>query len=338
MIDKISKNNKAKGGIARALSLTKDERIEIAKKAAETRWNPDILKATHSGNLIIGKMNFPCSVLSDGTRILTQSNFMIGMGMYYSGWIAKNKSKEQSAADIPHFLAFKSITPFINKHLGDLQFITVKYRTEKGSLAHGIKAEIIPKICEIWLDADENIKLGKRQKKIAQNAKVLMRALAYIGIVALVDEVTGYQEIRDKEALQKILDKYLTDEWASWSKTFPETFYKELFRLKDIKYPIGNGKNRPSYVGHWTNEIVYKRLAPGILSELREKNPSSSNGIRPKRHHQYLSRDYGHPKLKEHLSNIIFLMKTCSNFEEFKIRLDLAVPKYGNSLSLKLEN
>ena len=46
----------------------------------------EIPKAEYTGEITIGDMTFPCSVLSDGTRILTQSDFMTGMGMYYSGW------------------------------------------------------------------------------------------------------------------------------------------------------------------------------------------------------------------------------------------------------------
>jgi hypothetical protein len=92
--------------------------------------------------------------------------------------LAKNKPlQEDPSADLPHFLGFKNLQPFIPKHLGDLQSIVVRYRTERGSLAHGIKAEIIPNICEIWMDADDAGLLGARQKKIAAKAKLIMRAL-----------------------------------------------------------------------------------------------------------------------------------------------------------------
>ena len=134
---------------------------------------------------VIGEMNFPCSVLSDGTRILTQSDFMEGMGMYYSGWMANNRSAEDRAAEVPIFLSFKTLKPYVDKHLGDLQSIVVKYRTENGNLAHGIKAEIIPKICDVWIDAEEDVSLGSRQKQIAQKAKLLMRSLAHVGIISL---------------------------------------------------------------------------------------------------------------------------------------------------------
>jgi len=52
----------------------------------------------------------------------------------------------------------------------------------------------------------------------------------------------------------------------------PVIFDLKLFRLKNLPYPPISAK-RPSYIGHWTNDIVYDRLAPGVLSDLRKKNP-----------------------------------------------------------------
>ena len=77
---------KARGGLARAAKLTDDERKAVARKAAIVRWDRvnDVPQSAYTGDLEIGDMVFPCSVLSDGTRILTQSDFMKGMGMYYS--------------------------------------------------------------------------------------------------------------------------------------------------------------------------------------------------------------------------------------------------------------
>lgn len=54
---------------------------------------------------------------------------MKGMGMYYSGWVAKNRTAEEDSAEVPHFLSFKSLKPFVDMHLGDLQSIILKYRT-----------------------------------------------------------------------------------------------------------------------------------------------------------------------------------------------------------------
>jgi hypothetical protein len=103
-------------------------------------------------------------------------------------WVAKNRTEEDAAADVPHFLSFKSLKPFVDKHLGDLQSIIVKYRTERGNIAHGIKAEIIPKICDVWLDADEAKTLGARQKQIAQRARFAQMRSTAPGVLVRRDQ------------------------------------------------------------------------------------------------------------------------------------------------------
>ena len=254
----------------------------------------DIPKATHSGEMKIGDMVFPCSVLSDGTRILTQTDFMVVMDMYYSGSASKKRP-----AHMPVFLALEPLYPFINKHLKGLR-ITIKYRTEKGQIAHGIEASIIPRVCDVWIDALEAGTLSKRQRSIAEKAKTLNRALAYVGIIALVDEATEYQEVRDRKALEVILDKYLRPFEARWAKRFPDEFYKELFRLKGWEWQ-GMQVNRPQVVGHYTNDIVYARIEDGLLDQLQLKNPKPEEGKRGNKHHQWLTDDFGVPELREHL-------------------------------------
>jgi hypothetical protein len=331
-------NYQAKGGKERAKKLTPEQRSEIAKQASAARWDKekDIPKAAYTGTLTVGDMSFPCSVLSNGDRILTQSDFMKGMGMYYSGWVAQNKSADDFAAGVPHFLQFKSLKPYVNKHLGDLQSVVVKYRTTTGNLAHGIKAEIIPKICDIWLDADENVKLGARQKQIVAKAKIIMRGLAHVGIIALVDEATGYQRDRASDALSKILEAFVAKELQPWIKTFPDGFYEELFRLRGLSFPR-DSVSRPPYFGHLTNDIVYRRLAPAVLEELKRTVPKTASG-KPKHHlHRKLTQDVGHPKLREHLSSVITIMKLSDGYGDFKRKLDRIHPRYDETLPLALE-
>ena len=289
-------------------------------------------QAMYSGILEIGDMSFPCSVLSDQSRILTQSDFMHGMGMYYSGWVAKH-----GPADMPHFLAFKSLYPYINKHLGNLQSITMKYRTERGSLADGIKAEIIPNICEVWLDAKEHANLGTRQKEIADNALLLVRALAHVGIIALVDEATGYQDVRARRALHEILDLYLLAERAKWAKRFPDDFYKQIFRLRRWHWP-GMQINRPSVVGRYTNDIVWDRIDDYIHEELRRRNPKTEAGHRRAKHHQWLTEDIGHPALQAHLNGVMALMRAAPNWDAFKRSLQRAFPKLYETIPLALDD
>lgn len=334
----MSNEKKAKGGFARAESLSPEQRKEIARKGAAARWNADeIPRAEYTGELKIGEMVFPCSVLSGGTRILTQSDFMKGMGMYYSGWVAKNRTSEEDSAEVPHFLSFKRLKPFVDRHLGDMQSIILKYRTATGGTAHGIRAEIIPKICEVWLDAEESVSLGVRQRKIVAQAKILMRSLAHVGIIALVDEATGYQAIRPKDALQAYLEQIIAKELAAWAKKFPDEFYENIYKLKSWPWP-GMKKNRYSVVAHYTRDLVYERLAAGLLEELENKSPKKENGHRINKLHQWLTEDIGNPMLAQHMHSLIMFQRLALSsgfgWQRFVKMVDQVLPKKGTTLDI----
>ena len=289
-----------------------------------------LLRATHGSPnkpLRIGDLEIPCYVLEDRTRVLS------GRGMQTALSLG-----QRHGALLKGFLGKSNLKPFINNSLAMALSEPIRFIRpgRGGKLAVGFEATILADICDALLSARQSKVLTPKQHISADQCEMLTRSFAKVGIIALVDEVTGYEEVRDRLALQAILDKYLTDEWAKWTRIFPDEFYKELFRLKGIPYPPST-MNKPSYVGHWTNDIIYKRLAPGVLHELRTKNPPLSSGNRKLRHHQFLTRDYGNPELKALLSNVIFLMKGCTTWEDFKRRIDKARPKYGDTIPLPLD-
>jgi hypothetical protein len=319
---------KVLGARARSDALTAEDRKAIASKAAQSRWDKanDIPRAQHTGTLNIGTVSFPCSVLTDGTRILTQSDFMEGMGMYYSGWVANNPAPSDGTTEMPHFLAFRGLRPFVDKHLGDLKSIIVKYRTERGAIAHGIRAEIIPKICDVWIDADENINLGKRQKNIASKARLLMRSLAHVGIISLVDEATGYQKIRARDELQKILAAYISPELLPWAKRFPDAFYEELHRVRGWQYKPGSNA-RNAYIGKLTRALIYDPLPPGVIEELERKNPYDPEKKRRKHlHHRLLTETIGHPHLEKQIVSVTTLLRISDDWDAFSRHFSKAFP------------
>ena len=327
--------SKQKGGYARAKALTPDERKEIAREAALSRWDSNVPRAEFEGNFRIGEKTISAAVLANGKRILTQSTFLTSLGRSRT---PKAGTGVLSTVDgIPFFLQAEALKPYISEQL--LESTTpIFFRSKTGKRMVGYDAELLPQVAEVYLRMrdfylSQNKEVPRQYSHIIKACDLIMRGLAHIGIVALVDEATGYQEVRDRLALQKILDQFLTDEWAKWTKTFPDDYYKELFRLNGLRYPPTSSK-RPAYIGHWTNDIVYTRLAPGVLRELRKLNPRLPSGSRKRKFFQYLTQDWGTPALREHLSNAIFLMKTCSSWEEFKERLDKAAPKYGNTIPM----
>jgi hypothetical protein len=318
------------GGKARAESLSAERLTEIAKKGAEARWSfPKAIFGTPDKKLKLGDRELECYVLEGGKRVLSGRGMQEALGLGQShGGLLKD------------FLSGESIKPYIDNELAmelldPLRFIRPG-RGGKSALAY--EATILPRLCDAILEARKREKnLGKRQREVAEQCEIITRVLAKVGIIALVDEVTGYQEVRDSAALQKILELYIKDEWAKWTRRFPNEFYKQLFRLKTVAFPPTTGTQKPSYVGHWTNDIVYSRLAPGILKKLREVNPKTPSGNRARKHHQHLTEDIGVPELQQHLSNVVFLMKSCQSWGEFKQRLDISAPKFGDTMSLALE-
>jgi P63C domain len=327
---------RAKGGVARAEKLSAEERIGIAKAAADARWK--FPKASHIGQLHIGDLGIDCAVLPDGTRVLSQRGVGKALGRGFGGADWRRQGDVEGGAKVPFFLNATSLKKFIPNDLLQLVTEPIQYRHSKGGgIAFGIPATALPMICDVWLKARDEGVLNKSQLEVAVRADLLMRGLAHIGVIALVDEATGYQEVRDRLALQQILDKFLTAERAKWAKTFPNEFYQKLFRLKGWNYDPGSMK-RPGVVGHYTNDIIYDRLAPGILKKVQELNPKTETGNRKAKHHQFFTADYGIPELKQHLTNVMFLMDAAGNdWNLFKTLISRAAPKQGDTLLLDLQ-
>lgn len=316
------------GGKARAEALSAEQRSEIAQKAAETKWAKPV--ANFEGDLQLGPTKITAAVVEiDGemVRLISSSGFMQALGRPWKGTYERTGR--------PNFLEASNLTQFINKDLEDVLEM-IEYRTPSGGSKRGYRAEMVPMVCEVYLGARDHDALHPSQQRVAKACEIIMRGLARLGIVALVDEATGYQEVRDRMALRKILEKYVNDEWAKWTQRFPTEFYRHLFRLKNVPFPPNRGTKKPSYVGHWTNDIVYRRLAPGILKKLKELVPRKPSGNRPRKFHQHLTEDIGVPELQQHISNLIFLMKGCENWQEFKDRLDKSSPKFGDTIPLPM--
>jgi hypothetical protein len=226
---------------------------------------------------------------------------------------------------MPAFLTAKNLKPFISKEL-EVTSSQLEFRTVRGMRAFGYSAELLPRVCSVFLDADDGHALTRGQKHIALQAKILIRGLAHVGIVALVDEATGYQDERARDALARILEAFIAKELRAWVRTFPSEFYKELFRLRGI--PYRENVKRPQYIGHLTNDLVYKRLAPGVLEELRRLTPRDEKGRLKNHLHRRLTEDIGHPKLLQHLSAVTALMRASDKWGQFKPLVDKALPKY----------
>lgn len=324
----LGKKGGKKGGRARAAKMTSEERVESARVAAEARWSLPL--ATHSGELDLAGFKLPCYVLEDGRRVLSQSGMMSSLDMSAGGEGNTGQGNDRLA----RFVIGKRISPFISDELSSAIREPLKFRLPKGGLvANGYEAKVLGELCKAVLRAWAADVLQPQQHHIARQCSILNDSFAQLGIIALVDEATGYQYDRARYALAEILEAFIQKELAAWVKTFSDDFYKELFRLRGKPWEVESSK-RPLYFGTLTNDIVYSRLAPGVLEELQNKNPRLENGRRKQQHHQWLTRDIGHVKLREHLATATALMKISPTYEQFLSYLNQACPKYNATIPM----
>lgn len=309
----------SKGGKSRARKLTPEQRKEIAQRAAEARWG-GVPVATHGDSdhpLMIGDIEIPCYVLEDGTRVVSQRGLQTSVGMNVSGGA-------QRLLSIMGSFAAKSVdTKGLESRISD----PIVFRPPQGGKAHGYEATVLVDFCEVVLSARDAGVLAASQQHVAKQCEILLRGFARVGIIALVDEATGYQEDRARDALAEILQAFISEELRKWVKTFPDAYFNELARLRGVQLNSVSVK-RPQYFGHLTNNIVYKRIAPGLKEEMSRIKPKTESGNRKHKFFQRLNEDVGHPKLREHLASVIALMRACDDYPTFEKMLDRALPKY----------
>lgn len=328
-----SVTGKAVGGKARMEGTTAKERRTLARKAAAARWSGDIKQATHGSPdhpLRIGDIEIPCYVLEDGRRVIVQGGMMAALDM-------KQGTAGRGSGDrLAKFIATKAVFPYADKELVDVINDPIKFRIGS-ALAYGYEATILADLCDAVLKARESGGLHYQQEHIAQRCEILVRAFARVGIIALVDEATGYQVDRAKDSLSRILEAFIAKELQPYLRTFPADFYQEMFRLRGIEYPTATVQ-RPRYFGLLTNNIVYARLAPGVLEELKKVNPKDEEtGRRKWNHFRWLTKNVGYPKLREHLGSVVAIMKLSSDWYDFKAKLDKLHPPIGKPTQLSFE-
>lgn len=272
----------------------------------------DLPKVTHHGTWTIDEesnIKVECYVMDNGERVLSLRGAARSMGLSGAG---------------SHALARNLNTQWIGPYLSEplREWLTKANRNElpqyissRGTPFLPFEASLFVDLCSAYVNALHDGALQtEKQKYTADRLYKVMTAFAKTGLIAVIDEVTGYQEERDRDELQKILAAYISAELLPWAKRFPDEFYKQMFRLKGWEY---KGKAKPAYAGKLTNEYIYNYLPTGVLEELKRQTPKSEAGNRTNRFHQHLTEDTGLPNLDKQLQQTIALMKASDNWEQF---------------------
>ena len=288
---------------------------------------PKILKtiAGKSENpLLIGNIEIECYVLENKDRVITQRGLFRSLGFSYAGSIV--------GTEIPRFATSTWLKPFINNDLSLGLKSPIEFILPTGGAAYGYKATILVELCEALIEARNAGKISSRSRKYVERAESILRGLGRIGIVAWVDNVTGFNPFKGKEIIDEFIDRYINPVLRPWIPTFPLEFYMQIGKLKG--WVNFDGKRRPSILGKITNSIIYRLLAPGVLEELQRLNPLLDGGFRKDKHHQWLSAELGYIGLKEHLRTVITIMEVSDNWVEFEKLLQRKFPRDGDRLFL----
>lgn len=296
-------------------------------------------KVTHHGIVDIAGFKIRCYNLDNGERVLSREGFLRALGRTgnpkYKEEVTVNE--ENQLFQTPVFLRANNLIPFISNDL-----ITsskpIVFETEGGKKAYGYKADILPLVCYVYVDAEKANVLTPKQKIVAEKCDLLIRGFATVGIIALVDEATGYQYQREKDELQQILRAYISPELLPWQKTFPDVYYREIFRLNGWDFTVANIKKRPGVVGTWTNKLVYEQLPKGVLKQLKEGTPKSPAGNYTARFFQSLTSDIGNPHLQNQLNSVITLMQISDNWRLFIQQFNKLVDRRKGQLELRFED
>ena len=223
---------------------------------------------------------------------------------------------------IPIFLDSKALISVIDDVT--LKLLKVIKYYDNGKEKQGFKAELLPKLCALYLKARRENILDRQQIHLAAKSEILQEAFSEVGIIALVHEATGYQYDRKHNALRILLEHYIEEEARKWIKEFPNEFFYQLDKL--YSNPKTISRNRPIYYGNFINKYVYLSLERGVvLNELNNINPNiktEKSTYRKNRHHQHLTEKIGIQQFRIQVGKVLGIMELSKDINDFKINFE----------------
>lgn len=299
----------------------------------------EIAKASHAAELDLNGFLLSCAVVN-GQRLFSERSLATAFGIKGGG--AYWKRKKVGDGHLPEYLSAKYLRGFISKELVQKLSNATDYISVSGGKAKGIDATALADICDVFISAQKELAKNNIDSEkidlVAANAYKMIKGFAKVGIIALVDEATGYQEVRDKQELRTFLKKFLLEEKTKYVDAYPDEFFEVMFKMRGLTWSKANKGKNPQYFGHYINNYVYSRLGPEVLFSLRKLNPKNTKGYRGTKHYNYTSPEVGFPKLKEHLNVLVAFSKAAGyNWNSWVRMVERAFPKYNQDGSTILE-
>lgn len=248
----------------------------------------------------------PCYVLDDGQRIFRLSNLTKALRGKEHGKFGNYLAANNIQKYLPTRLVPLSDETHDRVPQGVVEFV------HNNKIEKGYNSEDFMDVCIAFIEAGHSEELSDVQKEILVNANKYIMACAKVGITALIDEATGYQNLREDNALQLKLKFFLSDQLRDWEKTFPDELWKQFGRLTNWK---GSINSRPRYWGKLVNELIYECIDEDLAKYLKETKPLMPSHTK---YHQWLNENYGVRALTEHIWQIIGMARGCHNIAQLK--------------------
>lgn len=290
---------------------------------------PD-LHAVREGKLALGGWELDCHHLNNDRRLIAQKSFAGVLEM-----------KQRTSGPFTRRLSHLIDNPILRsrKMLALKQLIDnpISYRTMAGAKSLGYEATSLIEYCKAVLEARRTgYLIGDIALRYAMNCETFVIACAKVGIIALVDEATGYSEDKKKTEYRELFKEFIREEIRSWEKEYPDQFFDLIYRLYGLKRSKGN---HPQFFGKFIRYHVYRPLAASngaILEVLDEKNPVMYGGRKYKMH-QFLTDHVGLPSLRSHLWQIIGIGKAARTRQSFNTAFKRAFPQTGDQEEFDFE-
>jgi len=276
---------------------------------------------THKGTLNLNNFEIPCYVNNKGERILASRQMQTALKIEED---SKN-GKQVSGKRLVRFFNQKSLQPVFSLIEDRSLLIPIKDEYNKRKIV-GYNAKALPAICDAILKGRRDGKLvGSRQKIIAEQCEILISAFAQIGIIALIDEATGYIKDKKKEEYKELFYQFVRNEITEkYEKPLKdrEDFWNGIYKIYDLKRIKGN--NHPQFFGKFLRKYLFAPLLDSngaILEIIDKKNPviTSKNGKKYRKNamYQFLEEEVAFEKWKHNLAKLETVLEIATNKRTF---------------------
>lgn len=260
------------------------------------------IKVICSGTIFGGLVD--CYVLDNGKRMISQRGALRAL---------RGKARADGGAEDGDISRFIGRLPIRFAVLSAAPTFEMVFPT--GGVAIGRDAEWLVDVLQAYVDAHFEGELHHAQEALARNAAALLKSLGKVGITALIDEATGYEQHREQGALGRLFDRIFRKTIAPWERMFDDDLIRALCKLDGVEW---SGGRHPRHLGSTQEKIYSMILGSDVGLEMQRRNPLPCRG---RNHHQTLAKE-AQSDLRIQLSFVTVIANQSQSKSDFWARMD----------------